>query len=218
MPDLYISDTTKPEEPHVPQPQQPLPTTDRKELIDVKKNEPHLLAMFHEKPEGIKLSQEDADEEILLFLRRHYITNIPWQVGTVVFALLPIIGFAVYPYLTLPFSLPANYVVITLLFYYLIVFGYAFISFVVWFYNVGIVSNKRLIDIDINGISSKNVAATELQDILDISYEQSGFQQNLFDYGNVHIETEAIKPNFEFLQVPHPARVTEIITNLIAKK
>jgi len=224
MPDLYIDEpTTITPKPQVnaaqpgEKPSQPTPTSPSTP-VDVTQQEPHVLASFHEQPEGITLPNQADDEQIILFLRRHYITNIPWQTATVIFVMLPLLAFAFLPLISLPFSIPPQYTLVFLLFYYLIVFGYAFINFVVWFYNVGIVSNKRLIDIDINGISSKDVAATDLQDILDINYTQSGFQENLFDFGDVHIETEAIKPNFEFLKVPHPARVTEIISSMIEKK
>lgn len=224
MVDLYISDETKPKknqptpQPKIhAQPESQVSSTSKTQpssTIDVTEAEPHIMASFHEGPEGIKLANQAPDEEIILFLRRHYITNLPWQIGTVIFVILPLIAFAFIPYLTLPFSISTKYIVISVIFYYLIVFGYAFISFVVWFYNVGIISNKRVIDIDINGISSKDVAATELRDIIDVSYKQSGFQQSLFDYGDVYMETQAEKPNFEFLQIPHPAKVSDMISSL----
>ncbi len=184
--------------------------------VKLGKNEPHILASFHENPEGIRFANQDSGEEVLLFLRRHYVTNLSWQISTIIFVILPLLAFATFPYLnlSLPIEIPSKYILILVLFYYLIVFGYAFVSFVVWFYNVGIISNHRVIDIDINGISSKDVAATELKDIIDISYKQAGLKQSLFDYGDVFMETEAEKPNFEFINVPHPAKVTDLITRL----
>jgi len=184
--------------------------------VKMEKNEPHILASFHENPEGVHFANQDSDEEVLLFLRRHYITNLSWQIATIVFIMLPLIALATIPYLniTLPIVIPPNYIIVLVLFYYLIVFGYAFVSFIVWFYNVGIISNHRVIDIDVNGISSKDIAATDLKDIIDISYKQSGIQQNLFDFGDVVMETEAEKPNFEFLSVPHPSRVVDLISKL----
>ena len=82
MPDLYISDEKIPvqEKPAAAVP----PSTPQETQIDVNKNEPHILASFHENPEGITLVNQGQDEEILLFLRHHYITNIPWQTATVV--------------------------------------------------------------------------------------------------------------------------------------
>jgi hypothetical protein len=214
MVDLYTSDEIKPEV----KPKTPSPVSPKRDPGQVKmeRNEPHILASFHENPEGIRFANQDSGEEVLLFLRRHYITNLSWQLATIVFVMLPLLAFATFPYLnlSLPIAIPSNYILILVLFYYLIVFGYAFVSFIVWFYNVGIISNHRVIDIDINGISSKDIAATELKDIIDISYKQSGLQQSLFDFGDVFMETEAEKPNFEFISVPHPAKVTDLISKL----
>ncbi len=214
MVNLYTSDDSKPKA----KAETPLLTTPEANPGQVKleRDEPHILASFHEKPEGISFANQDSGEEVLLFLRRHYITNLSWQIATIVFVMLPLLAFAAFPYLNiaLPIAVPFNYILILVLFYYLIVFGYAFVSFIVWFYNVGIISNHRVIDIDVNGISSKDIAATDLKDIIDISYKQSGLQQNLFDFGDVEMETEAEKPNFEFLSVPHPAKVVDLISKL----
>jgi len=216
MPTLYTSDETKPDiKPDITT----LSIEDDPGQIKVNKNEPHILSSFHEKPEGVQFANQDDDEVVLLFLRRHYITNLSWQIATIIFGILPLLAFAIFPYLnvSLPIDIPPSYILVLVLFYYLIVFGYTFISFVVWFYNVGIISNHRVIDIDVNGINSKDVAATQLEDIIDISYKQSGLKQSLFDYGDVYMETQAEKPNFEFLSVPHPAKIADLITKLNAE-
>lgn len=184
--------------------------------VKLGKNEPHILASFHETPEGISFANQNPNEKVILFLRRHYITNLDWEVATLIFIILPLLAFAILPYLNLSliFDIPSKYIFIITLFYYVIVFGYAFVNFVVWFYNVGIISSQRVIDIDVNGISSKNVAAADIKDIVDISYRQNGLKQSLFDYGDVFMETQGEKPNFEFLNIPHPARVTDLVTKL----
>ena len=98
---------------------------------------------------------------------------------------------------------------------YLIVFGYAFVSYVSWFFNIGIVTNLRVVDVDVNDITSKSVAATEMKDILDVEYNQKGFLQNFFDYGNVHMQLAGQNPNFEFLFIPRPARTADVISDLM---
>lgn len=210
MPDLFIAKHKKGKETSNKKPETLLPKPPRK-----LKKVP-ILTAFTEHPENLEFEHQEPNEKIHLFLRRHLITNLRWTLGSLLGSLIPI-GF----YFLLPFfattnlSLPANYLLILITFYYLILFGYAFINFITWYYNVGIVTNLRVIDIDIDYITNKNVAHTGLVDIIDVEYSQSGFLQNLFDYGDVHMQTEGLKANFEFLNIPKPAKTTDVISDLM---
>ena len=116
------------------------------------------------------------------------------------------------------FVFPTPYVLVLTLSYYLLVFGYAFVSFITWFYNVGILTKKRLVDIDFSDIMYKNVATARLIDIVDVEYTQGGFLHSFFDYGDVFVQTEGIKPNFEFHAVPHPSIVVNMILIRMGRK
>jgi hypothetical protein len=115
----------------------------------------------------------------------------------------------------LSLSVPGNFLSILLGFYYVLLSLYAFLNFISWFYNVGIITNLRLVDIDLTDITHKNVAATALVDIVDVEYSQKGFLQSTFDYGNVQIQTEGLKANFEYLLVPNPGQVADVINDLL---
>lgn len=177
----------------------------------------HPFSAFHTSPEGISFENQEPNEKIYLFLRRHFITILPWIAGTFIFALLPPLVFLSVSVLDLALpEIPGNIILIVTLFYYLILFGFAFINYVVWFYNVGLVTNLRVVDIDVQNLQSKNVAATPIEGIVDVEYSQHGLIQNIFDYGNVLMQTEGVKANFEFLAIPHPAKVTDIMSDLIS--
>ncbi|MBI5045282.1 MAG: hypothetical protein HZC02_05140 [Candidatus Levybacteria bacterium] len=205
MPDLYVAQPDK--DLSIPQPGK----------VVIKKREMHPFASFHIAPEGITFENQEKDEEILLFLRRHFITNINWIAGTIAFTLLPIVVFLFHTLqlVILP-ELPPQFLLVILLFYYLIVFGYFYMNFLSWFYNIALITTLRVVDIDVENLQSKNVAATDIEGIVDVEYMQRGFFQNFFDYGNVLIQTEGIKSNFEFLRIPHPAKVTDVISDLIS--
>ncbi|HVZ58347.1 MAG TPA: hypothetical protein VG935_01175 [Patescibacteria group bacterium] len=226
MPNLYLdSEETVQPKPTVPDSTTavaatppPPPEVVTPGQVELKANEPHIFTCFHENPEGIHFQNQEADEKIILFLRHHYITTLGWQIATLLLLIAPLGALALFPYLNITLPIPLRYIVILGIFYYLIIFGFAFVNFVIWFYNVGLVTNRRVIDIDVDSINSKDVAATALSDIIDIAYNQKGFQQTIFDFGDVYMETQATKPNFEFLQVPHPSRVTDIISSMIVRR
>ena len=72
-----------------------------------------------------------------------------------------------------------------------------------------------MIDVDTSHISQKNIASTGIGDIVDVEYSQTGFFSGIFHYGNVHMQTEGVKPNFEFLGIPNPAKAADIILDLM---
>jgi len=178
-----------------------------------------ILSTFTVEPEGVTFENQEEGESIILVLRRDFITNVPWITTTLFLLIVPLLVPLLFSFSDFFFfvSLPDTYLTVFLGLYYLIVLGYAFLNFVSWFYNVGIVTNLRVIDVDIHNFMSKNVAATSIDGIVDVEYSQAGFLQNTFDFGNILMQTEGIKANFEFLSVPRPATVADIISDLISE-
>lgn len=216
MPDLFVATSGKPHSLYPPENGQG--QTSGKTAV-MKKGGHHPLIAFYRLPEGITFENQEKDERIYLFLRRHFITNVKWIITTIIFTLFPpafLMLQSLFPITV--FEIPGNILLTLLLFYYLILFGFAFVNYVSWFYNVGIVTNLRVIDIDVTSLQHKNVAATSLSDIVDVEYNQKGFFGNILDYGDVHMQTEGLKPNFEYLSVPHPAQIADVIADLKAKR
>lgn len=173
------------------------------------------FAAYSERPRGFTFVNQEPDEVILLFLRRHFITNIPWIFYTFLAILIPPLLFVLAQLPgTFIFSLPTNFLTILIAFYYLIILGYAFSQSVSWFYNIGIITQKRIVDLDSSNILSHNTAAANFNEIVDVKFTQNGFFQSFFDYGDIHVQTEAIHANFEFIATPKPTRVSDLISDL----
>lgn len=184
-------------------------------------NHIHALSSFCQNPLGFSFQNQEKDEKILLFLRRHLITNISWLIPSLLLLILPPILSLFAPFLERfflsPIFLPGNYLTIFLIFYYLFVFNYMFISFISWFYNIGIVTQKRVIDIDYSDIVHRYISFTKLSLIEDVTYRQTGFIRSLFNFGDVFVQTAGTHSNFEFLSVPQPSYATHAIQELIGK-
>ncbi len=180
----------------------------------------HPFATFCRNPQGIHFQNQEPDEKILLFLRKHIVTNIPWILTTIFLALLPFIflSSSLRSLVNGVFNLPPEFVFVLTAFYYLIVFAYAFIGFITWFYNVSLVTQKRIVDIDFSDLVYHNVAATKMSLVQDVDYTQVGVIRTFFNYGDVYAQTAGEKPNFDFLAVPQPAVAVNIIEQLIGKK
>ncbi len=180
----------------------------------------HLLSSFCSNPLGVAFRDQEPDEKVLLFLRRHFITNFSWILTTIILFLLPFILIV----LNVQFSivdlsiLPMNLKTAITLFYYLTVFSYGFTNFVTWYFNISLVTTERVVDIDYSDIVYKNIAATKLDLVQDASFVQIGVFAGIFNYGDVLVQTAGTLDNFDFFKVPHPDKVVNIIEGLIGQK
>jgi hypothetical protein len=179
----------------------------------------HLFTTYCKNPRGISFAEQEDDETIILFLRRDFITNVPWLASTIGLAFVPFLirfifvssGFSL-------FTLPHNISIVLVTFYYLIVLGFAFANLVSWFYNIGLVTTKRGVDIDFTELSTINVGTAALPDIIDVEYTQQGFFQSFFDYGDVRLRVEATGEVFVFEKVPRPTQVSGIVSKIIGDR
>ena len=153
---------------------------------------------------------QEKDEEVILILRAHPITLLPWIINGLILLILLILLNIVFGSI---FS-PAQFFVLNLT---LIVFilSYLWFNFLSYFFNVGIVTNKRVIDVDYSSVIYREVTEANLTRIEDITAKSGGYFQALFNYGNVFIQTAGTaEVNVEFLKIPKPAQAVAIINSL----
>lgn len=168
-------------------------------------------------PEGVRFDTQTEEEQIILLLRKHWITNLPWLFLTFfLFFAPPIISPILLTRQVFPW-VPANFFPVFAAIWYLLTFGFALVNFVVWYFNVYIVTNERIIDVDFLHLLYKQVSSTRVALIQDITYKLGGVIQTLFDFGDVFIQTAGTELNFEFLAVPHPESVVRKISEIMKK-
>lgn len=175
------------------------------------------ISAFCAFPTGVKFAGERSDEEIVLLMRAHIITNVPWLVISLVLILAPIIIFPVITSIGALPSLEGGLAAVLFLFWYLGTFTYAFLNFLSWYFNAYIVTNKRIVDIDWYSIVHKEVSYADLDKVQDITPIQVGVLAGLFDYGTVNVQTAGTVPYIEFDNVPHPQLVVRKIQELVDK-
>ena len=175
----------------------------------------HIFTSFCELPPQISFENQEEGERILLFLRKSFITNLPWLVIAIFFCVLPIVIGLFAPHLFV--IIPSNYLGTFILFYFLLVASYFFVNFITWYFNIALITDKRIVDIDFEELVYKNVAETKLALVQDVSYTQTGAIRTIFDYGDVLVQTAGAIDNFNLPTVPLPERVVNIIEDLIGK-
>lgn len=176
------------------------------------------LTAFASYPNGVRFETQDEEEVVVLFLRQHFVVNIPWLFMVFIMIVAPTVIFPlVFRFLELPFPLPLGYAIIGTLFWYTLTFGFALAKFIHWFFNIYIVTNQRIVDIDFVNLLYKQFSEAQLSNIQDISYRMRGIVATVVNYGNVIIQTAGELPNFEFAAVPNPSKVVEAISELADK-
>jgi len=166
----------------------------------------------------VRFEGESKEEETLFFLRAHAITNLSWVLMAVLAVVLPIVTlafFALSSVVDVPISIET--VVLGLAAWYLVIFGVALQQFISWYFNIYILTNKQIVDIDFFGLFHRNVSQTTLGNVQDVTYSKAGIFQNFFDYGNLFLQTAGTQLRFEFHSVPDPEGVQKQILDLVAK-
>jgi len=161
-------------------------------------------------PENLKFETMDNEEKVVLFLRRHWITNTGWILMAIILYLTP----TVITTLSILDGIPSNYRFIFIMIWYLISTAYLIESFLTWFFNVYIITDERIVDIDFYNLIYKEVSDANIDKIQDVTYKTGGVIRTLFNYGDVMVQTASEVPNFEFLAVPLPDRVAKVLQDL----
>ncbi|MCX8009293.1 MAG: hypothetical protein N3A54_06395 [Patescibacteria group bacterium] len=174
-----------------------------------------LFTAYAENPRGVTFETQHEGERVVIFMRPHFITNLPWIFAVILMVLAP---FGIIPFMVtlsgLP-PIPAKYYVVGVAFWYLATFGYALMNFILWYYNLYIVTTERVIDIDFLQLLYKRFSEARLSNIEDVTFASGGFFAAIFNYGDVMIQTAGQTANFEFHYIPKPASVVRIIGRLV---
>jgi uncharacterized membrane protein YdbT with pleckstrin-like domain len=199
MPDIFISNKSSKKE-----------IVRKKKLPKKKRELLHFLASYCYYPKNLKFVNQDPQEKVILFLRRHPITNVGWILLSIIMVFAPLV-LKGSPFLDF---LPANFQTIVILCWYLLLTGFVFEKFLGWFFNVYIVTDERVIDVDFINLIYREITDANIDRIQDVTVQMGGVVKALFNYGNVLIQTAAELPLIEFNDVPRPDKVSRILRDL----
>lgn len=168
-----------------------------------------MLGAFCVRPDQRFTTQQD-DEEIVLLLRAHPITNAGWVLIVILTLILPgvILGTGVFA------AVPGKFILVGKLVWYLVTLMYAMERFMFWYYSVFIVTNERVVDIDFDNLMYRQITYANLNHIEEPEETTGGFIRSMFQYGDVVVTTASEKPTLEASAVPYPDKVVDIISRL----
>ncbi|MCX6761712.1 MAG: PH domain-containing protein [Candidatus Moranbacteria bacterium] len=159
--------------------------------------------------------QKDG-EEILMVVHRHWF-DILSQFLIILAMLLLLFGSLVF---ASPLLSAFNGNISTSLFlfgeniFFIFIWLFFFIIWIDYYFDVWIVTNERIVNIEQNGLFSRDVSELELERVQDITVEVLGIIPTFLNYGDLYVQTAGETERFIFKHVPNPYGIKDLIMNL----
>jgi len=164
-------------------------------------------------PDFFDFSEREDNEKIYVVLRPHWFTNVSW----ILIAILMILAPMILGILKINSPLPAKFTFILVLFWYLATFAFTLEKFISWYFDIFMVTNTRVIDIDIHNLLDRKFSEAQINRIQNTSYHVSGVFHTIFNYGSVIIETAGENPDIVFENIASPGKIIKLLQNLCEK-
>lgn len=161
----------------------------------------------------IHFTTQHDDEEVVLVVRKHPLTQLGWIANASLFAILTVLS-----NFFIPQFLDANHIIVFNIFAAFFIFSYVWVNILLWYFTVGVITNQRVIDLDFYNILYKEFTATTILQVSDITTSIGGFFGSLFRFGDVFVKTDGFQQNIEFLDIPQPSEVVKILNQLMPRE
>lgn len=172
------------------------------------------LDAFAPKPSKIVFESQHKSETILLLLRKHPFTQVPNILGAILFGIFPLI----LPGLGLSLQVPANYALAGFILWYLFLIGFILETFLTWFFQVFIITDERIIDVDFMSLIYKRITSAKIDNIEDVTAVTGGAIRSVINFGTVSIQTAGARPEIAFEDVPQPSKVKRLLNELLLEE
>jgi len=187
-----------------PQPQS------KQKIHDILGHSKNSLSSFLVNPKNFDFPEREQDEEVFLAVRSHWLINFKWIILTIVMIFAPLfLGF-----LDFFSSIPFKNQLISVIFWYILTFIYAYEKFLNWYFDVFIITNQRLVDIKFNNLLNKHFAEVDIGKIQDVSSSIKGLFGTFFNFGNILIQTASEINQVTFRNVPNPEKIIKLFQEL----
>ncbi len=161
--------------------------------------------------------QLEADEHILIQVRKHWFVISMQLLGVVLIAALPIFFQVVFTYLppriheAIPFTLETP--VLTSLYagWFIIMWMALFNIWTNYYLDVWTITNKRLISVDQRGLFNRNTGSFRLERLQDINVSIRGIIPTFLNYGLLEAQTASEDREFVAYNIPEPQELKALI-------
>jgi uncharacterized membrane protein YdbT with pleckstrin-like domain len=158
----------------------------------------------------LRLTEEERVEHEI---RRHWIALLPPAFGSVLLSVFPIVVFSFVvaefgtaktdPWFWLVLGLYAVWI--------LVVWSYLFMAITDYALDRWYITNKRLIDVEQEGLFNRRVSSLQLDKIQDVTVDVNGLLATFLSYGNLLVQSAGTSREFELVTARLPQKSREMI-------
>lgn len=159
----------------------------------------------------INFPGQEADEQIFIFVRRFPLAFLS---TFILIFLITLLGVIMIFFLGIGDFLSRSEQILLGSAFLLFMMLFTLIEFIDFYFDLNVVTDRRIVDIDQLRLFNRAVATLLLDDIQDAKAKTKGILPTLFDYGDVTIQTAGSLPNFIFNDVRHPEQIAAMILDL----
>lgn len=161
----------------------------------------------------------NPDEKILLTMRRHWFYLIGPVVTLVLLLVLPSLFFAFAPYYLPILNRPetAPLVNFLLAIYIMGLLTFALIKWLIYYLDVWIITDHRIIDIEQRGLFNRAVSELTLDRVQDVTVEILGLIPTMLKFGTIRIQTASEIGEFVIDSVPRCDEAKDIILKSMSR-
>ena len=177
-----------------------------------------MFSSYLVRPQNCQFEGQDPDEKILLLLRAHPITNLPWIFLSIFVFFLPFFVPQIANLLNFNWNIiPQNFQIILLIINYLFVLTVVFEGFLGWYFNATLVTSEKILDIDFEYLLYKGVDIAPLPKVEEADSVTAGILGTVFNFGDVRVQTAGATVAIEMKKIPKPSTVADLILDLADK-
>jgi membrane protein YdbS with pleckstrin-like domain len=178
------------------------------------------MAVQHVNPFGIHDFKDK--ERVVAVIRHHWFVLFRDVIGIGILFLLPFFILPMFWAFAQASGFPAVSGGVALFFaafWTLLMWNLLFVKWTDYYYDIWVITNWRIVDIDQNGLFHRNVATLlTLDHIQDIEAQLSGVLGNVLNFGHVQVQTAAAQREFAMNDVASPNKVVQIIRDALEEK
>jgi len=156
------------------------------------------------------------NETILMVLHRHWIAIALKLLVVLIFLLLPFVAIAILPQAGFDIETVLPLIQFFLITYLMILVLGVFIMWTDYYFDVWVVTDLRIIDIEQRTIFNREVSEFMLYNIQDVTVEIPSVLATFLKYGNIKIQTAGGKI-FEISDIPNVTEAKNVIIDHVPK-
>lgn len=159
---------------------------------------------------------QHENEQVLRVIHRHWFNILIHFIIVFLFSLFLIASIVAVPIL-FPESVNAEswrFFLFVENTFFLFLWLYSFLVWIDYYFDVWIVTNERIVNIEQKGLFTRRISELRFSRIQDVTATVNGIVPTVLNFGDVHVQTAAEEERFVFRQVSDPFAVKDAVMRL----